>query len=131
MYRTWKYIISLLIAAGMWQGVQAQSDVPEEPKDTVPFLTGIRVEVDLASAFTSLAGSGETRGYEAAVQVLIKNKYAPVFEMGIGGANSTSLSNIGYKGDGLFYRLGVDFNMLKAKPDAKPSNNQLLVGGRL
>lgn len=131
MYRTWKYIISLLIAAGMWQGVQAQSDVPEEPKDTVPFLTGIRLEVDLASALSSLLTTGDSWGYEAAVQVLIKNRYAPVFEMGMGGASSTSLANIDYNGNGMFYRLGVDFNMLKSKPDAKPTRNQLLVGGRL
>lgn len=102
--------------------------VPKKPFD---WWKGLRVEVDIASPVMNLIEHGEQYQYEAAVQFVILNKYYPLLEIGIGGADKISASGIGYSTDALYYRLGTDFNILKQREGAAASNHLFLVGARL
>lgn len=129
MSNIYRYIFNILLLLVISVGLSAQS---VEKKDTVtgPFFQGFRIEADLVPLVTTIAGS-DSYNYEAAVQFYLRNKLYPAFEAGFGGAEKTLYSGIGFKGSGLFYRLGTDFNLMKSAPDAKMSNNLLLVGARL
>lgn len=112
--------------------VQAQKKIIESA-DTIktPLYNGFTIQADIASAVTSALGNGETYSYEAGIQVDLKHKYYPILELGIAGANKTTADNIGFNTNAPFGRIGVDFNILKKKPDSKPTNNLFLVGLRL
>lgn len=130
MYSIFRFFISLLLIVAFVPTVFGQEKAVVK-NDSVPLLTGIRVEADISPALTLLSGSNEIFSYEAAVQFYIKNRYYPVVEVGYAGADKITTSVIGFKGEGLFYRLGMDFNMLKSKEGSKPTNNMLLLGARL
>lgn len=112
--------------------VQAQKKIIE-PADTVrvALYNGFTIQADIASAVTSALANGETYSYEAGIQVDLKHKYYPILELGVAGANKTTADNIGFTTNAPFGRIGVDFNILKKKPDSKPTNNLFLVGLRL
>lgn len=104
------------------------TEVEEELKKS--FYNGLRVDLDIAPALTTFLNKGETYSFEAAVQAELFKKYFPVFEIGFGGANKTTTSDIHFKGNGMFYRLGMDFNIIKSKEEEK-FRNYFLVGARL
>jgi hypothetical protein len=112
--------------------LQGQVKKEELKTDTVdvPLYQGFRIETDLVPLVGIVSGS-ESFSYEAAIQFYLKNKFYPIAEIGYGGADKTVLSGIRSKSSGMFYRLGLDFNLMKPKPDAKPTHNLLLVGARL
>lgn len=130
MYSIFRFIISLLLFVALMPTVLGQEKA-EEKNDSVPFLTGIRVEADISPVLALFSTNNEIFSYEAAVQFYIKNRYFPVVEVGFAGADKISTFAMGYRGEGLFYRLGMDFNMLKSKEGSKPTNNMLLLGARL
>ena len=94
-------------------------------------LNGVTVQADLASLATSFLSNGQNYSMEGGVQVDLKHKYYPIFELGIAGANKVTADNVGFKTNGLFGRLGVDINLINQKKDAKPTNNLFLAGVRL
>jgi hypothetical protein len=110
--------------------VNAQKKIISSP-DTIriPLYNGFTIQADLASAATS-AISTETYSYEAGIQVDLKHKYYPIFELGFAGANKTTTDNIGYITNAPFGKIGLDFNILKKKKDSKPTNNLFLAGFR-
>jgi hypothetical protein len=135
-----KYIIliSLLFA---FFAANAQEQAGESKKDTLEtpntpkipkaaWLHGIRVEVD-AAAIARSAFSRETYSFEGAVQANILQKYLPVIEIGFAGANHVSTSNVTFKTAGFFGRAGLDFKLLKQKPDEVPIPHLLIAGVRL
>jgi hypothetical protein len=135
MSRIYRYFVSLILVAGMYVQALAQENPLENRQDSikqkVPLITGMRIEADAGSTIIGLLSGGEMYSYEGALQLYIQNKYYPVFEMGMAGADKVSGSGINYRGGGLYYRLGTDFNMMKSREGAKPTNNLLLVGARL
>jgi len=94
-------------------------------------LNGVTVQADLASLASSFLTNGQNYSMEGSVQVDLKHKYYPIFELGFGGANKVTTDNVGFKTNGLFGRLGVDINLISQKKDAKPTNNLFLAGVRL
>lgn len=94
------------------------------------FFNSLRIDLDVAPVLTTFLNKGEIYSFEAAVQAELFKKYFPVFEIGYGGANQITASDIHFKGNGMFYRFGMDFNIIKNKEDAK-YRNYFLVGARL
>jgi len=130
MSNIYRYIFNILLLILVFSVELAAQN--KEKKDTLtgPFFQGFRVEADLVPLVTTIAGS-DTYNYEAAILFYLRNKLYPAFEAGFGGAEKTLYSGIGFKGLGLYYRLGTDFNLMKTAPGAKMTNNLLLVGARL
>ena len=131
MQRTYKFIIfSLLLLVGVFS---ATAQVKTAPKDTVftPLFNGIRLDVDISPVFKKLLSGNETYSYEAAVLVNLKRKYFPVIEMGYAGVDKTTENLVGFKTNGIFGRVGIDFNLMKSKNNKKNANNLFFVGARL
>lgn len=106
------YIIllaSLLLSYPL--SASAQNNKKEEI--AVDWWQGIRVEVDALSAVMS-AINKEIYSFEGNVHINLKEKYFPIVEMGIAGANRLSEEEkSGFKTNGLFTRIGIDYNLLK------------------
>lgn len=66
--------------------------------------------------------------YEVAVNVRLKNRFFPTFEVGYAGGNTTQGDTVAYQGQGGFFRVGCDIHPLKKHPE---SPHSLLVGVRL
>lgn len=131
MQKTFRYIIfSLLFVFGC---TQVNGQIKALQKDTVKvrFFNGIRLDVDLVPLASSFLSTHETYSYEVALQSDLKHKYFPVVEIGYGGADKISSTNIGYKTDAVFGRVGLDFNIMKEKKSVKPTNNLFLAGIRV
>ncbi len=124
------YIISFLVGS---LALNLQAQEKKIPADSIKtsWLNGVTVQVDVASLASSFFSNGETYSMEGGVQVDLKHKYYPVFELGFAGANKLSTDNVGFKTSGLYGRLGLDFNLIKQKKDSKPTNNLFLAGLRL
>lgn len=131
MQSTFKYISSLTLCILVVYSAQAQKikAVPDTIK--MPLYNGIFVQADIASIASSLLSKGETYSYEAAFQADLKHKFFPTIELGFAGANKLTNDKIGFKTNGLFGRIGIDFNVLTPKKDSKPTTNLFLVGLRL
>lgn len=132
MYSTYKYFISLLLFGCSFTTLYGQQ-VKAEKNDTSKqiHINGFRLDVDVSPVVTTFLNKGNIFSYEAGIQMNINDKYYPVFEMGYGGAKKITASDINYQGDALFYRLGLDFNLMKQKETKKKLNNVFLFGGRL
>lgn len=134
-YKIFKYCASLLLCSCFVISTNAQENaVNDQAGDSVvaqtPFLTGLRVDIDIRPIADFVAVS-DIFEYEAAVQFFIRNRYFPVYEIGISGADRETNSGIRYIGDGLFQRIGIDFNMLRPREGSKSTNNMLLAGVRI
>lgn len=99
--------------------------IEEEEEKSMPLLRGIAVSADIvAPIMNTLSDNG---GYEAALRFNLKDKYFPVFELGVGTANRTDEeTSINYKTTAPYCRMGVDFNMLRNKNQG----NRLFIGFR-
>lgn len=100
----------------------------EQPK---PILNGITVQLDVASVASTLLLSSDSYSLEGGVSMDIKHKYYPVIEFGFSGCDKYSNNDIHYKTNAPFGRIGLDFNLIKQKPDSKPTNNSFIGGIRL
>lgn len=90
--------------------------IEAEQKDTTALFRHVAVSVDLIGPIQLMVS--DYGQYEAALRVNLKDKYFPVFELGLGKANGTDEStNITYKTTGPYGRIGCDFNLLKNKHD--------------
>lgn len=84
-------------------------------RDTVPFFRGFAVSADLVGlAQMQLGDYGQ---YEAALRVNLHDQYFPILEVGVGRANHVDdeVTGITYKTSAPYFRLGVDFNIMKNK----------------
>jgi len=120
------YILCLLVFS-----VQAQKTAKVLEVDSIPFFNGIHLQGDAASAISSAISTKGNYSYEAGIQVDLKHKYFPVLEVGYAKINETSSSNISYQTQGLFERLGIEFNLISPKKDSKRTTNLFLVGVRV
>lgn len=103
---------------------EAKGDT-EAKNDSVPFFNGFAVSVDLVGPVQMLIG--DYGQYEAALRINLKDRYFPVVEMGIGKADHTNdATDISYKTSAPYFKVGVDFNLLKNKHDIY----RLFAGGR-
>lgn len=125
-------IYAFIISSLVWgvTVVQAQKSQASDLTKNL-FLNGITIQADVASLTMPLFTKGETYGGEGGIQIDIRHKYYPVFELGFGGSNKISDDDIRFDDYGLYGRLGVDFNIIKQSKDSKPTNNLFLAGARL
>lgn len=133
MQHTYKYLISLLFIVCVLS-VQAQQN-KQNKQDTTnvkpAFFDHFRVDLDLVPLINTVFSNGETYSYEAGVQASIKNKYFPAVEIGFAEADKTAYNQIHFNTNGLFSRVGLDFNLIKNKPGKKIVNNYFLAGVRI
>lgn len=131
MRRIFVYISSVLLCLVLITTTAQKKKNIIIPKDSTRWLNGFMVRADLAAILSAPLSNNVSYSTEAGIQLDLKHTIFPCFELGVGGANKNSLDNIGYKTNGLFERIGVDFNLRKKKPDSKPSNNLFIAGLRL
>ena len=112
-----------------FRGVQYNS--PEEAaaalaaQKELPLFAGVSISGDasgLGMALFSPYGQ-----YEAAARLNMRGKYFPIFEAGVGVSNHTDeTSNIHYNVHAPYFRLGMDYNLMKNIR----SGNRIFVGAR-
>lgn len=112
--------------------VQSTAQTKESvKKDSIPFLQGIWIEVDVAPVFERALINKNAYRAQGNIQVNLKNKYYPVIEFGYAGADKTASNGIEFSTSGFFGKAGADLSMLKPKPNSTQKNNNFLVGLRL
>lgn len=109
-------LISLLLSLSAVE-VKAQKILALEQEDSVPLFRGLAVSVDLFGAVQrQVSDYGQ---YEASLRVNLRDKYFPVFELGLGDANHEEdlVTGIAVKTRAPYGRIGCDFNVMKNKHD--------------
>lgn len=104
----------LIVLSALPLGAAAQKKgVPEEP-DTIPFLKGFAVSVNISGPIVrALSDYGE---YEAALRVNLHDEYFPIVELGYGDCDHyEEVTEVHYKTHAPYFRIGCDFNVLKNK----------------
>lgn len=131
MYNIFRYCFSLLLVccATTLTGQKVNS----EKNDSINKfeLNGIRIEIDVSPVITTFLNGGAVYQYESALQAEINNRYYPVLEIGFAGADKLTTSGINYQGNAFFYRLGMDFNLIKNQTIENKFKNYFLIGARL
>ena len=105
---------------------QAQLKMFRMEKDSIPLFRGFSLSFDLVGPATRMfSDHGDIGG---ALRVNLHDQWFPVFEMGIGMANhdNDEVTHITYKTTAPYFKLGVDFNVLKRKHQA----NRIYAGFR-
>lgn len=94
---------------------QAQLKIFKMEKDSIPLFRGFSVSFDLSGPAKLLLG--EHGEYEGALRINLHDQWFPVFELGIGRANheNDEVTSITYKTTAPYFRLGMDWNILKKK----------------
>lgn len=103
----------MLLAAN---GVQAQK-IFSLQEDSISLFRGFQVSFDLVGAAQlALSDYGQ---YEGAVRLNLHDQWFPVVEVGIGKANhkKDEVTELSYKTTAPYFRVGIDFNLLKNKHD--------------
>lgn len=98
-------------------GAQAQQKKHiVQPADTVSLFRGVAVSADVVGV-AQLAFSDYGQ-YEAALRVNLKDKFFPVVELGYGKADAENVTTgMAYKTSAPYFRVGLDYNLLKNKHD--------------
>jgi len=131
MRRIFVYISSLILCLAVSNATAQKNKQISIPVDSTRWLNGFTVYVDVASLISSSLINNGTYSTEAGIQLDLKHKFFPTFELGVAGANKISTENINFRTNGSFERFGIDFNLRKKKPDSKPTNNLFTAGIRL
>lgn len=95
-------------------------------KDSIPVMRGFQVSFDLFGAGQMmLSDYGQ---YEAALRLNLHDQWFPIVEVGYGKASREDdvVTGITYKTQAPYFRVGIDFNLLKQKHQA----NRLFAGVR-
>ena len=118
-------VVSLVLLVACLMQADAQKLFKLE-KDSIPIMRGFQVSFDLFGAGQMmLSDSGQ---YEAALRLNLHDQWFPIFELGYGKADHEEdvVTGIAYKTQAPYYRLGLDFNLLKKKHQS----NRLFAGFR-
>lgn len=85
-------------------------------RDTIPLFRGFSVSADVVGPV--MMAVGDYGQYEAALHLNLRDRYFPAVEIGYGKADHTEeTTQMTYKTSAPFFRVGVDFNVLKNKHD--------------
>lgn len=109
-------LISLFLSLSAVE-MKAQKIALLEQEDSIPLFRGLAVSADLFGAVQrQVSDYGQ---YEASLRVNLRDKYFPVFELGLGDANHEEdiVTGIATKTRAPYGRIGCDFNVLKNKHD--------------
>ena len=107
--------VSLLLLMLLALPSQAQLKMFRMEQDSIPFFRGFSVSFNLVGAAMTMWGDhGEIGG---ALHVNLHDQWFPVFETGVGRANheAEEPTHIAYKTTAPFFRIGMDWNILKRK----------------
>lgn len=118
--------VSLLLLLMAGTTAHAQKKLFTLEKDSIPFFRGFSVSFDLVGpAVMMLSDHGE---YEGALRVNLHDQWFPIFELGLGRANHErdDVTGISYKTSAPYFRIGMDWNLLKKKHQS----NRLFAGLR-
>lgn len=77
---------------------------------------GLSVHADIGSPIIALLG-GNARSYEVQLDINIYRRIYPIFEMGYATANKESVSGIVYDAKAPFFRLGINYGLMKPFKD--------------
>ena len=83
-------------------------------QSTIPLFHGIFIGYDLSGPLYR-AFSDDYISYEVQVEVNLKNRVFPAFELGYGTADKWSDHGINYKARAPYFRVGADYNFLYKK----------------
>lgn len=110
-------VIFLLLMGGVTAHAQnQQKKMDAVTEDTIPLFRGMAVGVDIIGPVQLMVS--DYGQYEASLRVNLKDKYYPIFELGYGKADASDESTrINYKTSAPYFRIGVDWNLLKNKHD--------------
>lgn len=102
-----------------WKPSDAESLTKKKSEKLVgkeKMLQGLSLSFDLYNLGSRILGN--YGGPEAALRVNLWHTYFPVFEAGVGMTNYTNEeTNINYKTNAPYFRIGIDKNMLRNKKD--------------
>lgn len=123
--RTCRYIFILLLISLLCPVAWGQNRKNSKPKEKAPLLSGIGVGIDLCGLVMKAAGA-KFANMEISGRVGLKEKFFPIFEMGIGdctryGGETTNV----FSTRAPYWRIGMDYNVNK-----KLNGNRFLVGVR-
>ncbi len=107
--------LSLLLLLAVGSARAQQQKVIVEQEDSIPLFRGFAVSFDLVGPATLAMGDhGE---YEGALRLNLHDQWFPIVEMGYGKANHEhdEVTGISYKTGAPYFRLGMDWNLLKKK----------------
>lgn len=109
--------LCLCIGAGTW--IAKGEDIDQEAKKVpIPIFQGIGLRVDLGNGIYEVATTqGKGLSVEAAIYSNLLHKYFPTIELGYGQRTRSTTNSAIYNGNGMFTRIGCDFNMLKPTDD--------------
>lgn len=109
-----RLVVSLLLLCGVALTAEAQGFLKLQ-RDSVPLFRGFAVSVDMVGlAQMQLSDYGQ---YEGALRLNLHDQYFPIVEVGMGRAKhlDDEVTGISYKTHAPYFRVGVDFNILKNK----------------
>jgi hypothetical protein len=128
MQKISSYIVVLVSFVGCFSANIWAQDA-EESEEKMSLFQGIKIEVDVFSAAMSVINS-ETYSFEGNIQLNLRKKYFPIVEIGFAGANKTSINDFKFKTDGVFARIGMDYNLLQPNRPDTHIHRYFFIGGR-
>ena len=121
-----RLVSSLLLLVAVQTTAHAQLKIFRMEKDSIPMFRGFSVSFDLVGpAMLALSDYGT---YEGALRLNLHDEWFPIVELGLGRANhkQDEVTGITYKTSAPFFRIGMDWNILKNKHAA----NRMYAGFR-
>ena len=121
-----RLVVSLLLCMSALSAQAQITKMFRMEKDSIPLFRGFSVSFDLVGPVMSLLNDhGE---YEGALRINLHDQWFPIFELGLGHANHKDdlVTKIDYKTTAPYFRIGMDWNILKKKHQA----NRLFAGFR-
>ena len=117
--RTFKLFISIfccLILFSTPAYSQKKEKKETNPADTItyPLFNGISIGYDVMGLINK-AYNKDYLTHEVAIDINLKNRYFPVFEIGYGTTNKWSDLGTHYKSNAPYFRIGADYNFLHKK----------------
>ena len=95
---------------------EEQSQTPKVNQYQGNAFRGLSVHADVGSPIVSLLG-GFSRSYEVQLDVNLYRRLYPIFEMGYATAKKEAMSGIVYDTKAPFFRLGLNYGLLKPFKD--------------
>jgi hypothetical protein len=120
-----RFISTLLLISLFSPLALGQSKKKAAPKEKAPLLSGVGVGIDVCGLAMKAVGA-RFANMEICGRVGLKEKFFPIFEMGIGDCtrNGGETTNV-FSTRAPYWRIGVDYNINK-----KVNGNRFLVGMR-
>lgn len=99
-----------------YSNTEEQNQTPKVNQYQGEVFRGLSVHADVGSPIISLFG-GFARSYEVQLDVNLYRRLYPIFEMGYATAQKEALSGIIYNTKAPFFRLGLNYGLLKPIKD--------------